>query len=113
MKPATTSPSASGIAGSAAGGKVHLAVHLVAVKLGVQGARRLLGGAAEGDGIAAARHAVRLQPLRFQPADDLGDVVGRQAEAVGELLRREELAILGRTGNLLRGEESAPASLPV
>src|ERR1039458_114331 len=86
-------------------GEVGFAIHAVAMKAGVEGAGRLIRGAAETDPMADAGTVVHHETLRFQPGGSLGDVIRGEAEAVAELFGRQPLPVIGGSGKLLFGKK--------
>ncbi len=83
-------------------GEVRFAVHCIIVQLDLERRFDLRCIALERDRVAPARHAHHRQSLRLKPARNRVDVRLVHAESIRELLRRQPLMILRRTGSLLR-----------
>ena len=82
-------------------GKVHFAIHEVAMNLGAERGLNLRDRPLEEDLIAAVGHSGHRETLRLQPCSDFLDVASTHSETVGELSRRQPLVIVRRRTLLL------------
>src|ERR1700678_4708159 len=92
-------------------GEVRLAVNYVLMDAGVESAFSLLGRAAEGDPVAAARLMADGEPCRLEPRGDFGQIAITESEAISEGFRCEPLMEGGRGWVLLIAEELVQAGL--
>ena len=75
---------------------VRFAIHLNRAHLGVKGRFDLAGCSGKRDDAIALRNAVHREALVLQPRSDFGDIRGRRAECLAELLGSQPLVKIRR-----------------